>query len=564
MLDPEYLEKFSDQLLAIIDVLTISIVTDMSRRIAKMGRISDTTKHQAHIIQNAGIVYQDAIKRVSQVSGYTNREVERMFYEAGIKNLKNESVIYKRAGKDTVTLTQSYGMQKILNSNISKTKGQLSNLTMTTANKAQFSFIEACNKASMKVQTGAFSYDKAIADAIKEVAQQGTEVLYPSGHVDKLDVGTRRAVLTGVNQTSAQMNLQYAEEMDCDYVETTAHSGARPDHAIWQGKVFCISGKDAKYPNFYESTGYGTGPGLCGWNCRHNFYAFFPGISTPAYTKEMLEDYNAKKYEYNGKKHTEYEVSQMQRAQERRIRHTKRELSGFDSAIKATDDDVLKQTLQKEFELSSVKLKQQESALKDFCRQTGRRVESARTQIHAVLDKQGNIIGFNRSVAQRAVQANKRQIHNKYKGYFGTKNATETIDYLNKIKYNGEKCLLDGFIKGVDSGEISALTGFDAYRKIAHEIDSKLIGLKTEDGVTLKSYATHFVNRVVGQSSHPHPGKRMGVPVDVVKDALIHPIEIRKPREMKNGDVRVEYIGQKCRVIISIRDFILIQTNPRS
>lgn len=408
MLDPEYLEKFSDQLLAIIDGLTMSIVTDMSRRIAKMGRISDATKHQAHIIQNAGIVYQDAIKRVSQVSGYTNREVDRMFYEAGVKNLRNESVIYRRAGKDTVSLAQSSGMQKILNSNISKTKGQLSNLTMTTANKAQSSFINACNKATMKVQTGAFSYDKAIADAIKEVAQQGTEVFYPSGHVDKLDVAMRRAVLTGVNQASAQMNLQYAEEMGCDYVETTAHSGARPDHAIWQGKVFCISGKDAKYPNFYESTGYGTGPGLCGWNCRHNFYAFFPGISTPAYTKDMLEGYNAKKYEYNGKTHTEYEVSQMQRIQERRIRSTKRELAGFDSAIKVTDDDVLKQTLQKEFELSSVKLKQQESALKEFCKQTGRRVESARTQVHAALDGNGNIVGFNKSVAQKAVWGNKR------------------------------------------------------------------------------------------------------------------------------------------------------------
>ena len=76
----------------------------------------------------------------------------------------------------------------------------------------------------LKVQTGAFSYDKAIADAIKEAAVQGTEVLYPSGHTDKLDVAVRRSVLAGVNQSAAQLNLEYAQEMDCDYVETTAHS----------------------------------------------------------------------------------------------------------------------------------------------------------------------------------------------------------------------------------------------------------------------------------------------------------------------------------------------------
>lgn len=281
MLDPEYLDSCSDQLLALIDELTTAIIGDISRRIVKTKQITDTSKHQAYVLQNSGVVYQDAIKRIGQVSGYTDREVKRLFEESGVKNIKNESVIYKRAGKKPIELHQSEEMQKILNANFRKTKGEISNLTLTTANKAQSAYINTCNSAMLKVQTGAFSYDKAIADAIKEAAVQGTEVLYPSGHTDKLDVAVRRSVLTGVNQSAAQLNLEYAKEMDCDYVETTAHSGARPEHEVWQGKVFCISGKDPKYPPFYESTGYGTGPGLCGWNCRHNFYAFIPGVSVP-------------------------------------------------------------------------------------------------------------------------------------------------------------------------------------------------------------------------------------------------------------------------------------------
>ena len=281
----------------------------------------------------------------------------------------------------------------------------------------------------LKVQTGAFSYDKVIADAIKEAAAQGTEVLYPSGHTDKLDVAVRRSVLTGVNQSAAQLNLEYAQEMDCDYVETTAHSGARPDHQTWQGKVFCISGKDPKYPSFYDSTGYGTGPGLCGWNCRHNFYAFIPGISTPAYTDQMLNEYKAKNYTYNGKAYTEYEVSQMQRFQERQIRNTKRKLAGYDAGVKAAgDDEVLKNTLQQRFESESVRLKEQEKTLKEFCRQTGRRVESVRTQVHAVLDDSGNIVGFNRSVAQKAIWSNKFAKANKSK-------FTERLEDIN----NGQK-----------------------------------------------------------------------------------------------------------------------------
>ena len=427
MLDPEYLDSCSDQLLALIDELTTAIIGDISRRIVKTKQITDTSKHQAYVLQNSGVVYQDAIKRIGQVSGYTDREVKRLFEESGVKNIKNESVIYKRAGKKPIELHQSEEMQKILNANFRKTKGEISNLTLTTANKAQSAYINACNNAMLKVQTGAFSYDKAIADAIKEV--QGTEVLYPSGHTDKLDVAVRRSVLAGVNQSAAQLNLEYAQEMDCDYVETTAHSGARPDHQTWQGKVFCISGKDPKYPSFYDSTGYGTGPGLCGWNCRHNFYAFIPGISTPAYTDQMLNEYKAKNYTYNGKAYTEYEVSQMQRFQERQIRNTKRKLAGYDAGVKAAgDDEVLKNTLQQRFESESVRLKEQEKTLKEFCRQTGRRVESVRTQVHAVLDDSGNIVGFNRSVAQKAIWSNKFAKANKSK-------FTERLEDIN----NGQK-----------------------------------------------------------------------------------------------------------------------------
>lgn len=431
MLDPKYLEKFSDQLLGIIDALVIAIIADMAKRIVKTGSITDSTKHQAEILQNAGLVYMDTITRVSQVSGYQKREVERMYQEAGIKNLKNESVYYRQAGKDVIELKQSDGMQRILQANVRKTCQELDNLTMTTAVKSQSAYIQACNRAQMKVSTGAFSYDKAIADAIKEAAVQGTEVLYPTQHVDKLDVAVRRAVLTGVNQTAAELNLQYAKEAGCDYVETTAHSGARPSHAVWQGKVFCLSGMDSSYPNFYEATGYGTGPGLCGWNCRHNFHAYFPGISTPGYTKEMLDDYSKKNVNYNGRQYTEYEAGQMQRSHERQIRETKRKLAGYNAAINEAKDDTLKNTLQGRFNEESVKLKKQEAALKDFCRETGRRYESARVQVHAVKDAKGNIVGFNRSVAQKAVWSNRKTKINNSK-------FTERLEDFN----NGQKDLI--------------------------------------------------------------------------------------------------------------------------
>ena len=239
MLDPKYLERFSDQLLGIIDTLTIAIISDMAKGSSKWEMYPNRQSIRRRFYRMQVLFIKIRSSRVSQVSGYQNREVERMYQEAGVRNLKNEAVYYKQAGKEAIVkLEQSNGMQRILQANVRKTCQELDNLTMTTAVKTQSAFIQACNKAQMKVSTERLVMTKPLQMRSKEAAVRGTEVLYPSQHVDKLDVAVRRAVLTGVNQTAAEMNLQYAKDQNCDYVETTAHEGARPEHAVWQGKVF--------------------------------------------------------------------------------------------------------------------------------------------------------------------------------------------------------------------------------------------------------------------------------------------------------------------------------------
>ena len=67
------------------------------------------------------------------------------------------------------------------------------------------------------------------------------------------------------------------------------------------------------------------GAGLCGWNCRHTFFAVFPELGDPpAWTRDQLEELNARNIEYNGKQYTRYEINQMQRARERNVRRWKK------------------------------------------------------------------------------------------------------------------------------------------------------------------------------------------------------------------------------------------------
>ena len=77
--------------------------------------------------------------------------------------------------------------------------------------------------------------------------------------------------------------------------------------------------------DFVQATGYGTGAGLCGWNCRHTFWPCYPQLGDPpTWTEESLAQLNARDIEYNGKKYTRYEISQMQRSRERNVRRWKK------------------------------------------------------------------------------------------------------------------------------------------------------------------------------------------------------------------------------------------------
>ena len=416
MLTPDYLAHCADHLLGLYDELDRAIIADISRRIVKTGGITPTAEHQIDKAMQSGMLLSDVTKQVAQVSGISQKEVERMFNEAAIVGMQNDAKPLILNGKD-VNIALSPAMRQTMEAAISKTNGDLRNLTMTMGASASGLYEQAVNNAYMKLQSGAFSYNQAIRDAIKQAAEDGNFVLYASGHRDQLDVAVRRSVLTGMNQTAGRLTELYSEDMGAEYYETSAHAGARPSHAEWQGRVFKINGSEPDYPNFEESTGYGTGAGLCGWNCRHSFYPFFPGLSKPAYSKELLDWYDAPRFSYNGDDLTEYEVSQLMRKNEREIRATKRELAGYKAAGEAATDPITKSELKNAYDQSGVKLKAQEAKYRDLCNQTNHKTDSTRTSVVATKDSSGRIVSWNQSSAQsvrRNVERLERTANERY------------------------------------------------------------------------------------------------------------------------------------------------------
>lgn len=387
MLKPREIEKLPENLIELYSQMEQDVLADMARRIATYDYYIPAAEWQYRKMIELGNYDSYIKKSLTALTGKTEKEIEYLMEEAGMRTLAFDDDIYKVAGLKVPPISASPILMDVLNDGIKSTKGLFRNLTNTTANTSTKQFENALDRAYLQIVSGAFDKDTAVRNAVKVLAREGVQTItYKGGRTATLETAVRRAIVTGVNQTALRLQDSRADEMECDLVETTAHGGARPSHAEWQGQVFSRSGKHKKYPDFRESTRYGYGDGLGGWNCRHSFYPFFEGLSHRAYRDMDLRNYDAKKYSYRGEKLTEYEASQMQRGMERNIRRWEREEKAMMSAGLPTQE-------------AKAKVAQWQSKQRNFIDQTGLKRQYAREQVYGkgvVNQRKNDIIRLNK------------------------------------------------------------------------------------------------------------------------------------------------------------------------
>nr|DAO94456.1 MAG TPA: minor capsid protein [Bacteriophage sp.] len=413
MLPPSYLDAMPDAFVQLAQQVEDEILQDVARRIGKMGTLTETADWQLWRYQQTEAVRENVVKLLAKYSGKSEATIRRLLKEAATEAMEREDAIYYHYNLEPTPFEESAALNNLLNAGARQTCGTWRNLTATTANTVSGAFERTLDVAWGKVATGAFDYKTAVKQAVDSLADEMPEITYPSGHTDSLEVAARRAVLTGVNQTAGKLQEARMDEMNVEFVETSAHGGARPSHAEWQGRRFHRGGAvdylGKHYPDFEQATGYGTGAGLCGWNCRHTFFAVFPELGDPPqWTQEQLRELNARDIEWNGKKYTAYEISQMQRARERNVRRwKKRYLAETAAGVDTTD--------------SAVRLKAARQSLAEFANATGGRVDSARVSVH----------GFGRSASSKAAWAVR---HNTL-----TNTAGQTIIKVSKSNITGPR-----------------------------------------------------------------------------------------------------------------------------
>lgn len=367
MLTPQQILEIIDTLYPQIDELNTWIMADIIKRLmARLGRgklyMTATDDWQLQVYQSAG-GHLDAVQQeIKHWTKATDAEVKRIFEDAGIKALAYDSNFYIEHGLAGIELAQSESMIRLLEDAYQRTAGTVHNFTRTTAEASQQQLIKALDAAHIKVNSGAASYTQAVEEAVSSIVDTQTKVIYPSGHVDTIETAVLRAVRTGVAQAAGNMAVQGMEERDWDVVLVSAHIGARygdggknpSNHFWWQGKHYSRTGRTPDLPLFVESTGYGTGEGLCGWNCRHSFG---PGDVRHNPFAQFDAEENKRVYD----------LSQRQRTMESRIRRTKAKLVGLRTAIDATQDAETKAVLEDKYATTARLLERQNIGYNQFC-----------------------------------------------------------------------------------------------------------------------------------------------------------------------------------------------------
>ena len=383
----EQIDILADEyIIGLYQQMEAEVIADIARRVKKTGRYTETAElmakemveqgYSAAQIQAAVLRYLNADKdfkmavaentkaykqEIQDIIEETDKKAKeagkKLVAEAGDMSWNNDLSMWKEHGAD---LNRPNTMSQLVRAFQLQTIGSLRNLTQTMGFRntvlGTTGVMEAYQReidiATLKVASGVSSYDQAVNDCVKRLAQSGLRsVDYESGRSYQLDTAARMCVRTGTSQLAGRITEMNLESTGVDLVITSQHTGSRPEHAVWQNKVFSYSGKSKKYPDFRKGTGYGTAGGLKGVNCTHSFHPFWEGMDKIPKDIKPPEPVTV-----NGKQYGYYEASQRQRKMERDIRATKREIE----AQKAIDGD------QERVEELRARLRRQKEEYYDF------------------------------------------------------------------------------------------------------------------------------------------------------------------------------------------------------
>ncbi len=383
MLTPKQLQAIPKPLTDIYSELSDFVLQDIAMRISEAARITDTAEYLMYRARALGMSKDEITAEIARINGVAEEKIAELIRQAA-----EQSDEFDRRMLGVGSTANTKQLQKLINAQVEQTRGLCTNLTGTlgfaqkTADgrmvygSATDFLRKQMDMAQMKVMTGVTDYTTAVRQACFALADSGLRtVYYASGRSDRIEVAVRRALMTSVSQLTQKISEQNAAEFGADGWEISAHMGARPSHAVYQGR---------QYPNSqYETI---VLPLISDYNCRHSAYPIIMGVTKPSYTEEQLQALDPPPFTYEGRQYTAYEAQQQMRKMERSMRRQKDKCIVFDAA-----GDV------ENYTVSSIHLRRMKDVYEDFARQANAFTEYERLFV----------VDYNRHLAGKTAYATK-------------------------------------------------------------------------------------------------------------------------------------------------------------
>lgn len=250
---PELLDALPEELAELFRGLELTLLQEICSRLKIADNLNEVTVADIKALRSHGIDLEDIKKAISETTNTSMDKLNKLFDDVVERNQKYYTEVIDLA---KVTKPDTLVNQKDVEAIRKQTEDEFRNLTRSmgflvdsgrTMLPPARAYQWALDSAVLQIESGAFSYKEAIKSAVNQLADSGLKIVdYESGHVDSVDVASRRAVMTGVNQINQKYREQSMDYLETDLVEVTAHQGARDvdgplgweNHKKWQGRVY--------------------------------------------------------------------------------------------------------------------------------------------------------------------------------------------------------------------------------------------------------------------------------------------------------------------------------------
>lgn len=252
---PALLDALPEELAELFRGLELDLLQEICSRLNIADNLNEVTIQDIRALKAHGIDLEDIKKAIAETTGTGMDKLDALLDDVVQRNQAYYAELIDLA---QVTEPERLVDQEDIWAIYEQTKGEYRNITQSIGFLVREgrhcvmlepakAYQLALDSATVQIQSGAISYNQAIQNAVKQLADSGLKTVnYESGHVDSVDVAVRRCVLTATHQINQRYRENSMEYLDTNLVEVTAHLGARnipgplgfEAHSEWQGKVF--------------------------------------------------------------------------------------------------------------------------------------------------------------------------------------------------------------------------------------------------------------------------------------------------------------------------------------